>query len=137
MEEAGTGSGAQQGDEERGSVSSSSSAANHGSFGTYQPLHNDNDTEEGSSDSTAAAVVLSPKTAAVTQARVVGLAAHTPVKPSSLSARTRLLLRLPTLTLPRRKQIPAYALLATASLLWVISIVVCFIDMVKTFQKDV
>ena len=41
-----------------------------------------------------------------------------------------------TSTLPRSARIPAFFLLGFSSLLWVISIVVCFKDMVDTFKTD-
>jgi len=106
-------------DEEHGS------AGAHGSFGTYQPLHNHDGADENEGPLGASI----PKA----QAAVVGLGARALTPSSTEAARW---FRLPELSLARSKQIPAYALLATATVLWFVSIVVCFIDMVNTFKKD-
>ena len=51
-------------------------------------------------------------------------------------ANTPLLLGSGSSTLSRSAQIPAYALLGLSSVLWIISIVVCFKDMIHTFTTD-
>lgn len=51
-------------------------------------------------------------------------------------ANTPLLLGSGSSSLSRGAQIPAYALLGLSSILWIISIVVCFKDMVHTFSTD-
>lgn len=43
---------------------------------------------------------------------------------------------LPPSTLPRRSLLPAYTLLGVATMLWLISIVICFKDMIHTFTTD-